>query len=65
MNNSPDYFSSNKNNKHKSKNKYKPKVYIDEEGKDIKKLNKSFKNRKREIEEEEMDCKNWEDYLDQ
>jgi hypothetical protein len=62
MNNSSDFFSSNKNNKHKNKNKHK--VYIDEESKDINKLNKSFKQRKREIEEEEIDLKNWEEYLD-
>lgn len=61
MNSSSDFFPNNNRNKYSSKKKYRPKTHIDEDIKDVYRSNKSFKHRKREIQEEEQDWENWED----
>lgn len=61
--NNPDYFSSPKNNGGR-KFKSKKSKFIDEDKKDMNRLNKSFKHRKREITEQDDDWKNWNKDLD-
>lgn len=58
-----DFFQPNKNNKHHSNKKYKKHPNLDDDRKDLYRLNKSFKLRKREIEEED-NWENWDEEYD-